>query len=281
MNKVFLNGQIIDAQDAVVAANDAGLLYGAGLFETFRAINGAVFSVDDHLARLFRSAEKLMISIPLDSQQIKDAIYNLLDTNKLQDARIRLTITNGSAAAQNPSPTVYITASDLVSYPSEFYKKGVGVVLTNYRQNPSDPLAGHKTTSYFSRLMALEQARQKNAVESIWFTLDNRLAEGSISNIFLVKDKILLTPPENTPILPGIARKNILEIALQRKIEYIEKSLFISDVLEADEVFLTNVLMKVLPVISVEKHTVSNGKVGKITTELLECYNTVLKQAKR
>jgi branched-chain amino acid aminotransferase len=278
MSRVFLNGEIVESTQALIPASDAGFLYGAGLFETMRADSGKVFAIDDHLDRLFFSAKATSVSIGLDKESLKDAIDSVLQANGLKNARIRLTVSNGAMGTDDITPTVLITAVENTGYPEEYYKKGIKVVLSSYRQNSTDPLAGHKTTSYYSRLIALDQARQKHCAEAIWFTVDNRLAEGCVSNILLVKDNVIYTPGLETPVLAGIARKTIFEIAKQQDIQTIEKDLYIHDLLEADEVFMTNVIMKVLPATSIENHIIKDGKVGKITKQLTECFNILLKK---
>jgi branched-subunit amino acid aminotransferase/4-amino-4-deoxychorismate lyase len=175
-------------------------------------------------------------------------------------------------------PTLLITATEFRPYPPEFYDKGVLVVLCPSRQNPTDPTCGHKTTSYYSRLLALQLAHQRLATEALWFTTDNRLAEGCVSNVFLVKNSVLQTPPIGTPVLPGIARRTVCEVAQQQSIELGEKDLTINDVLGADEIFLTNVIMGVLPVVEVEKHSVGEGKVGPVTRRLREAFAQALEQ---
>jgi len=270
MEKVFLNDKLIDNDKAGISVTDSGFLYGAGLFETMRAKNGIVFSLADHLDRLSFSAARLAIPITYDRKYITDAIYKLLGVNKLKDARLRLTLTGGpmSVSEENRKSTLLITAARLMTYPAEYYQKGVMVVLSPFRQNPADPTYGHKTTSYFARMTALRLAHQKRAAEAVWFTVDGRLAEGCISNVFLVKDSKLYTPPIETPVLAGIARKTVCQTAIKNRIELVERDLSIDDLLAADEVFLTNVIMKVLPVIAVEKHTVGSGKVGEFTVKL-------------
>ncbi len=176
------------------------------------------------------------------------------------------------------TPTLLITATEFRPYPAEYYKTGVLVVLCPFRQNPTDPTCGHKTTSYYPRLLALNLAHQNRAAEAIWFTTDNRLAEGCVSNVFLVKNSVLYTPSVGTPVLPGIARKAVCQLARQQSIELVEKDLSISDLLGADEIFLTNVIMEVLPVISVEKHTVGDGKVGPVTGKLREGFLQTVEQ---
>jgi branched-subunit amino acid aminotransferase/4-amino-4-deoxychorismate lyase len=127
-------------------------------------------------------------------------------------------------------------------------------------------------------MLALKWAHQKGAAESLWFTVDNRLAEGCISNVFLVKNSVIYTPPIRTPVLAGVARKTICQIAVDSSIELREKDLYIADCLEADEVFLTNVIMQVLPVNTVEKHTVGSGKVGPMTQKLLKSFDEFVKE---
>jgi branched-chain amino acid aminotransferase len=273
-NVVFLNNELIEVENARVSVTDSGLLYGAGLFETMRSRNGFVFRLEDHLDRLLRSAGALSIAHSYEKAFLTEAIYKVLQANELADARLRLTLTNGPLmeSQEQRKPTLLITATEFRPYPGEYYKAGVLVVLCPFRQSPTDPTCGHKTTSYYPRLLALNLAHQKHAAEALWFTTDNRLAEGCVSNVFLVKNSVLHTPPVGTPVLPGIARKAVCQLARQQSVELVEKDLSISDVLDADEIFLTNVIMEVLPVIKVEKHTVDDGKVGPVTAKIRESF---------
>lgn len=278
--KVFLNDSLIDIDKACIPVTDSGFLYGAGVFETMRSYNGVVFALADHLDRLFFSASSLSINNPYDRKYLTNAIYEVLSANKLADARLRLTLTGGpmTESDQQRKPTLLITATKLQPYPPQYYKKGVMVVLCPFRQNPGEPTCGHKTTSYYARMLALAWAHQRGATEALWFTVDNRLAEGSISNVFLVKNSVLYTPPIRTPVLAGVARKTICQIAVDSSIELREKDLYIADCLEADEVFLTNVIMQVLPVNEIEKHTVGSGKVGPMTKKLHKSFNEIVKR---
>ena len=280
MEKVFLNNKLVDIDKACISVTDSGFLYGAGLFETMRSHNGVVFALKDHLDRLFASADVLSINNLYDREYITEAITKLLHSNKLTDARLRLTLTNGpmTESEEKRKSTLLITAVKFRSYPPEYYKKGVMVVLCPFKQNPIDPASGRKTTSYFSRMIALNLAHQKRAAEAIWFTLDNRLAEGCISNVFLVKDSVLYTPPINTPVLPGVARKTVCRLALEDSIKLTEKDLSIDDILGADEIFMTNVIMQVMPITKVEKHTVGDGQVGPIAKKLHKSFEELVKK---
>lgn len=276
--KVFLNDKLIDADKAQISATDSGFLYGAGLFETMRSYNGVVFALKDHLERLFKSADALSVNNPFEKTYLTDAIYKVLKADKLTDARLRLTLSNGpmTETEEQRKPTLLITATKLQPYPAEYYKKGVMVILSSSRQNTFEPTCGHKTTSYFSRMIMLSKAHQQRAAEALWFTTDNRLAEGCISNVFLVKDSAIYTPTIKTPVLAGIARKTVCEIARTNSIKLTEKDLYIDDLLGADEIFLTNVIMQIMPVSKVEKHTVGSGKVGTMTKRLQISFNELI-----
>jgi len=281
MEKVFLNDRLFDIDKACIPVTDSGFLYGAGVFETMRSYNGVVFALADHLDRLFFSAASLSINNPYDRKYLAEAVYKVLNANNLTDARVRLTLSAGPMAEsdQQRKATLLITATRLQPYPAEYYKKGVMVVLCPFRQNPGEPTCGHKTTSYYGRMLALKWAHERNAAEALWFTVDNRLAEGCVSNVFLVKNSVLHTPPIRTPVLAGVARKTVCQIAIDSRIELREKDLYIADCLEADEVFLTNVIMQVLPVNAIEKHTVGSGKVGPMTKKLYNSFSKFFKEA--
>ena len=281
MKKVFLNDRIIDADEAKISASDGSFLYGAGLFETMRCNNVVVFSLDDHLDRLFYSGKTLSINISYDRDYIANALYKTIEANGLTNARLRLTVSNGPMGDEEQVSTLLITATQLESYPAQLYEKGALIILSSYKQNPADPTAGHKTTSYFSRLIALKAAQKKNATEAIWFTVQNHLAEGCLSNIFLVKDGAIYTPSIETPVLPGIARKALCQLAIDNSIELVENFLNINDLLGADEVFLTNVIMQVLPATNIEAHQVGNGKVGPVTKKMAELFSEKVEKETR
>lgn len=276
---VLLNGEFVEAARATVCVHDGGWLHGAGLFETMRAENGRVFRLDSHLRRLRASAEKLLRPVEDGLLPSADQLGELLSRNGASSARIRLTLTAGSMLA-NPGGsneetarlTVCTTVSPLGTYPAALYDSGVGVVISKYRQSPDDPLAGHKTTSHLSRLLGLREAHAARCTEALWFTTRNELAEGSISNVFVVRDGVLMTPPTDTPVLPGIARSVALELAGEMGIPAQEKKLHIADLLDADEVLLTNAVMQVMPVIRVEQRDIGGGKIGSTASRLRRAY---------
>jgi branched-chain amino acid aminotransferase len=273
---VHLNGQFISETDAKVSVHDGGWLHGAGLFETMRAENGHVFRLDAHIERLRRSAAKLLTTIEPGMLPSAKVFSELLQRNELKSARVRLTVTAGSMQtnpdAAVPQLTVCATAARLFPCAPDLYEKGVHVVICNFRTSPSDPVAGHKTTGYLPRLLGLREAQRVQCAEALWFTTANRLAEGSISNVFVIRKDVLKTPPLDTPVLPGIARDEVLQIAQEVGMETQQVPLGIDDLLDADEILLTNTMMQVMPVIRVEKHDIARGRVGPVARKLLEEY---------
>jgi branched-chain amino acid aminotransferase len=280
METVWLNGDLLPASEARISVFDGGFLHGAGLFETMRAEHRRVFRLDRHLQRLRRSAARLLS--PLDENVLPDtsAFESLLERNGLESARIRLTVTSGELRGDQvtATPTVIATATQLSGYPAEMHERGIAVAICAFRTSPSDPLAGHKSTSYLPRLLGLRDAQQARCSEAIWFTTSKHLAEGSISNIFVIRDGVLRTPPLDTPVLPGIARELILELAGSIDLKVEETPLGIDDLLDADEVFLTNSMMQVMPVVRVEKHEIRGGVVGTSTRRLLGLYQETVRK---
>jgi len=280
MGTVLLNGQFVAASGAAVSVFDGGFLHGAGLFETMRAENGRIFRLDSHLTRLCNSAGKLLQPLERPDLPAQDQFRELLDRNELREARVRLTVTAGPMRegidSGDQGRTICVTASPLVAYPAAMYQRGVSVVICQCRQSAADPTAGHKTTAYLPRLLGLRHAHAAGCQEALWFTYQNQLAEGCISNVFVVREGRLRTPPLDTPVLPGIARGVVLQLAAQEGIPFDETPLHIHDLLDADEVFLTNTIMQVIPVVRVEKHDIGGRRVGPLVPRLLAVFRRLV-----
>jgi branched-chain amino acid aminotransferase len=271
--KVYLNGELIDHDKAVIPVGNPGLLHGVGLFETLRVYSARPFRLDRHIERMQASAAKLDLSIGNAQERIPDAVKAVVETNQLTDARVRFTITPPADPSDAESGTLLVTAQAVAGYPPELYEQGMTVYICDtYRQSSRDPLAGHKTTSYLPRLLALRTAQEKHCGEALWFTPTNHLAEGSISNVFLVKDGCLRTPALDTPVLPGITRAEVLDLARSAGIRIEESPCSLDDVLDADEVFLTNAVMEVMPVTRIERIAIAGEKPGPITRQLHDAY---------
>ena len=285
--QTWLNGEFVDHDSASIPVFDAGFQHGVGLFETMSARNGQVFRVEAHMHRLIESARELLLSDRLRPAPLIEAVSHTLQRNDLEAARVRLTVTGGnlnrlqSQGKGQVDPTVLIVAQPPTVYPPAFFEEGVTTIIADGRDNPFDPMAGHKTLNYWPRIHALQSAAAKKAGEAIWFTVSNHVASGSVSNIFAVKDGQLHTPIARgeeekqaipSSVLPGITRAAIIEIAESMDIATTKRLLDINDLLAADEVFLTNSSWGVLPVVGVEREKIGDGEVGELTGELREAW---------
>ncbi len=271
--RVYLNGKIVESNKACVPASNPSLLHGVGLFETLRVYDGRVFALERHVERMKASADKLNMPVREQIERAADAVEEVVETNRLRNARVRFTVTPPGQMEPADEPTLLVAGQETAGYPQELYERGMTVyVCTDYRQSRQDPLAGHKTTSYFPRLLVLRNGQDRACGESLWFTPENHLAEGCLSNVFIVKDGTLLTPPLDTPVLPGITRAIVLELAEKARVPCEERPCTINDLLGADEVFLTNAIMEIMPVTRVEKKEIGAEKPGAITKLLAEAY---------
>lgn len=271
--KVFLNGRILESSQAAVPISSPALLHGVGLFETLRAYRGRPFKLPEHVTRMARSAATLNMPVVEAINEVPQAVAQVLAANDLADARIRFTVTPPSPQDRDGRPTLLVAAEATAGYPPELYDKGMtAYVCDAYRQSRHDPLAGHKTTSYLPRLLALRAAQERGCGEALWFTPEGFLAEGSISNVFFVKDGTLRTPSLETPVLPGVTRALVLELASQCELPVEEHPCTLKELLEADEVFLTNAIMELMPVTRVERRPIADEKPGPVTGRLRAAY---------
>lgn len=274
--KLYLNGDLVSIHEATVSVSNPSFLHGVGLFETLRTYKGKPFRLAEHIERLERSAARLNMPIGDAAEKIPAAVQQVLEANKLASARVRITVTPPGNTDEPHQVTLLVRAEETRGYPAELYERGMTVcIVSQYRQSKLDPLAGHKTTSYFPKLVALRDAQDRQCGEGLWFTPDNFLAEGCMSNVFIVSDGCLKTPPVDTPILPGITRATVIELAKQEGIAVEQTDCTIEDLLKADEVFLTNSVMEVMPVSRIERHPVNNEKIGDMTKRLAEAYKAL------
>ncbi|MGE3108483.1 MAG: aminotransferase class IV [Phycisphaerales bacterium] len=264
---------------------------------------GWCYRLDEHLQRLRQSAAELGLSESINPAALAEAVLQTIEHAGLASARVRLTVTAGdlnmlsraahSAGSTPQDPTILIVAQPATVYPDAMFERGVSVVVADTRANPLNPFEGHKTLNYWWRLRALQAAASRGAGESIVLQVSNHLAGGCVSNVFLVKDGELRTPivrgeeagPDSgghqappragalpSPVLPGITRGAIREFSAGLGITCRAEMLSVQELLDADEVFLTNSSWGVLPVVSVlglgEKRAIADGVPGKITTRL-------------
>jgi branched-chain amino acid aminotransferase len=287
MPKLWLNGSLLDADAARISPSDLGLLHAAGAFTTMRARRGEVWQLDRHLRRLRDTCSALSIPLSYTDDDLRTATSELLRANSLESARLRLTVTRGTTR-EDPDhglivePTVLLTAQELQPYPRVLYERGMTVLLLDdWKLNPFDPQAGHKTLDYSSRFAAMQRARECGAQEAIWFNTSNLAQSGSLANLLLVKDGAIVTPPTQAEldadaalrertrcprsnVLPGTTRAALLELARDLQIDVRIEPVDVNVLLEAQEVLLSNSIMLLMPVSRIERHEVGNGKPGPV-----------------
>jgi branched-chain amino acid aminotransferase len=290
MATVWLNGSFVDEASASIPIRDSGFLHAAGVFTTMRSYDGRVFRVADHLRRLRDSCEALFIPLVHKDDVLEHAAHEVLKRDGLSAARLRLTVTRG-VAGQDPlhglrlEPTVLLTAAPIEPYPQEYYQRGLTVILLDEQKlNPYDLQAGHKTLNYLTRLAALREANRRGAGEALWFNVHNYLESGSISNVFVANGGVLLTPPTAVELrdpdvakqtaypkscsLPGVTRGVVLELARAAGIDVQTRSIDVKTLLDADEAFVTNSIMGVMPVCRIERKAIGSDKPGPLTVRL-------------
>ncbi len=261
----------------MISVFDHGFLYGDGIYETLRVYNGVVFRIDEHIDRLFRSAFLIGLIIPMAPDIIKKAVYKTLEANSLKEAVIRITLSRGAGPIGLdpdlcPKPTFVIFANKFKEYPEQFYKKGVKIAIVDTRRNYSKAIDPQiKSLNFLNNILAKIEAKKRNAYEAIMLNYRGYIAEGTITNIFFVRNDVLLTPSLKVGILDGITRRIILEAAKKLKIETREGRFKPEDIYNAQEVFISNTTMEVMPVAEIIDAKKFSGP-GKITRMLRQEY---------
>jgi branched-chain amino acid aminotransferase len=277
---VYLNGKFVNKDDAKVSVFDHGYLYGDGIYETMRAYQGMLFLLDRHLVRLKHSADSISLKLPLPLDKIGDALNATVKANNLNDAYVRIQISRGPGEigldpALCPDPTMVIVAKAFKDYPAEHYERGVSVAIVNTRRN--HPLALNpsiKGTNFLNNILAKIESIRAGAYEAIMLNWEGYVAEGTISNLFFAKSGVLYTPNLKTGILEGVTRGLVLDLARKEKIEAREELIPVKTLIEADECFITNTTIEVMPVTAIDGRAIGNGKPGPITEALRKAYRS-------
>lgn len=276
---VYLNGSLIPRSQASISVMDYGFLYGFGLFETMRAYGGQVFRLDRHLSRLARSAE--ILGLPVKTPELKSAVMDIIQANKLSDARVRITVSIGEGGmvpdlSTCSKPTVLIMAQPYQPYPEAVYQKGFSAVVSSIRRNSQSPVPRFKSSNSMESILAKGEAKAAAVNDALFLNDRSLLAEASTSNIFLVTDGILKTPRVETGILPGITRQVILELVPALGINTREQDMRLDELFQAEEAFLTNAMIEVMPLTEVDRKPVGSGKPGPVTQRLREEYKKLV-----
>lgn len=276
MLKIWMDGQLVDRDQAKVSVYDHGLLYGDGCFEGIRAYNGRVFKLQSHLRRMYSSAERIRLTPAYTPQQIEQAIRDTLNVNNLRDAYIRLIFTRGVGTLglhpfRCPKPGTIVIADHIQLYPQELYDNGMKVIVA---KRPRIPIAcldpAIKSLNYLNNILAKIEAIDADVLEAIMLTTDGYVAECTGDNIFIVKDGQIATPPAEAGILHGITRQFVIDElapALGKNVQ--QRMMRVEDLYDADEVFLTGTAAEIIGVSQINDRVIGEGKVGPVTRQLV------------
>lgn len=261
--KVWLDGNIVSADEARIAPTDRGLTLADGLFETLRVRSRKPLRLGAHLARLHAGAGALGIPIPRSDKDIGEAMVALLAANGLSDAMLRLTLTRGPAerglaTPKEPHSTLLLTAVPAVPEPPP----ARAIICTVTRRNEFSPASRFKTLNYLDNVLARREAEQKGADDALLLNSQGRLAESTVANLFLVIDGDVLTPPVSEGALPGVIRAEVMD-----RLGAATAQLNPADLASASEAFLTNA-SGIRALVTVDGKPIGGGREGPVTVRL-------------
>jgi branched-subunit amino acid aminotransferase/4-amino-4-deoxychorismate lyase len=265
----FMKDRVVCTDKAVISVMDQGVQFGWGLFETIKVYNGMPRLLDRHLHRLFSSASELKISHSTNKEKLAGNITDYIRAVGSSSFILKIVLTKGTGEV----PNIFFT-SRAIPYSAENYRSGFSAGISSIRRNESSPLVYMKTLNCLENIIARQGALEQGYNEALFINTKGFLSEGSISNIFFAKDLKVFTPRVECGLLPGIVREEVIhELAPELGIDVIEGEFPLEALLEADEAFLTNSGMEIMPLSRVNGVKIGSGKTGAITAEIKEKYD--------
>jgi 4-amino-4-deoxychorismate lyase len=270
---IYVNGDIVRKEDAVISPFDHGYMYGLGLFETFRIYNGHPFLLDDHLERLNAGLRALLIAKQFTRGEVKVILEQLLEVNKLTNAYVRWNVSAGIGelglnTEPYENPTVICYMKPIEGAAASIEKEAV---ILNTRRNTPEGDHRLKSHHYLNCILGKMEIGKDPRLEGIFLTKDNYVAEGIVSNIFWVKEETIYTPSVQTGILNGITRQFVITLAKKIGFEVVEGLFTKMDLLSSDEVFITNSIQEIVPIRQIDG-TQFPGKEGAISQIFMNKY---------
>ena len=272
MRLVSIDGVLKRPEEATVSVYDRGFLYGDSVFETIRTYGGVPFALEEHIARLAQSAERVGIELPIGRAELVREVETALRAADNPESYARAMVTRGSGpVGLDPSlaarPLRCILVEPLNPPPTEQYRSGLAVITVR-TERAADAAHGAKVGNYLASLLALRAAREAGAQEALIVDAAGCVLEATTSNVFAVERGALITPPEDAGILVGITRRRLLEIAAEEAIEARSEPLDLARLLRADEVFLSSSIRELMPVVRVDDHPIGKAEPGPVTRRL-------------
>lgn len=274
MTKIYFNGKIVDLKKAMINPYDLGILRGYGVFDVMRTANGKSFLLEKHYKRLKDSAEKLKLEVPFSEKDFRKIVEKLIQLNNFSNKNaidIRTVLTGGvsPSAFLVQKPTCYILIERFPALPKEIFEKGGKVITIEYERH----LPEAKITNYIEPIRHQDKKEKNSALEIIYIK-NGKALEASTSNLFIIKNKKIITPKDN--ILKGITRGLVINLASE-KFHVEEREVLEKELRNADEVFLTATNKDIVPIINIDGKKIGNGKPGEITRVLMAMFSEFLK----
>jgi len=269
--KIWLDDKLVDEPDAKISIFDHGLLYGDGVFEGIRVYNSRVFELQAHIRRLYESAKVIRLEIPMTKDKLISAVEKTVEANEVVDGYIRLVVTRGvGTLGLNPfvceNGRLFIIADSIQLYPEELYEKGMKIIsATTVRNHPLAIPPQVKSLNYLNNILAKIEALDNNVPEAIMYNHEGYVAEATGDNVFIVRDKVIYTPPAEAGALPGITRDVVIRLAKKEKLQVVEKNLTRFDLYVCDEFFLTGTAAEVIGIVEIDGRTIGDGRPGPVT----------------
>ncbi len=274
MPMAYYNGKISDESEVSISPTNRGFLFGDGVFDSLKSIQGRIVSFSAHYQRLLNSCRRVMIPIPFTATDLRHTLDELLKKNKLQDAYIRITISRGESEpggfgySGSIKPSCLIQIRESKKIPEQLYSKGVAIGFVNFV--PSN--FGIKSLSMIHHVLAKQDALNDSIFENIFCDAFENVYEGSSTNIFIIKDSAVITPPLEKGVLPGTTRERVIYLCRHMGIPVNESFFSKRDVLNADECFLTNTTIEILPAVKAANQVIGKGCPGPHTLTLQQAF---------
>lgn len=278
---ICVNGEIVSREEAVIPANDQGLLYGYGLFETMRVLGGRPVFLDKHLRRLENSAAEIGLQIAGGKKRLTAMLKDTIEANRLENGSLRLTVTAGPLPGEfagKGGGNVIVTVRPGEPYQEKFYREGFKAGFLKTRRNERSPLVRLKTLNYLENILGRREAARRGWNEGLFLNNAGCLCEGTVSNLFLVFKGKLVTPHVDSGLLPGTVRGVVVELACQMGIGVEERPVLPEELEKAEEAFLTNSLMGVMPLVNINGYSIGSNKPGSLTKKFMAKYEQILKK---
>lgn len=281
--KVWLDGQVVDSEQARIPVTDHGLLYGDGVFEGIRVYTGRIFQLPQHLERMERSARAIGLELPHPPARLREIVCETASAFGKDEAYLRLLVTRGSGPlGVDPTacsePRTICIAADAAIYSREQRARGLNLITASLRRPAADALDPRvKSLNYLNSVLAKREARLRGADEALILNAQGRVAEAAVANLFALRGGKLRTPSEDEGLLSGLTRARVPELASAQGVAVVEAPMERLELLAADEVFLTGTgVSGVVGVRSLDGHTLGNGEPGPVTRKLARAFSELV-----